>query len=224
MRVHLIEVRPLFCCSDLVGPGCLTLNSDKDSEVQCPKRLVMSTWRSSPFPVECRLALPDGRELSVVHKVTVSVCVGLFASIAMSMAMAVTRHDHGLELSPTWSWILTLVQVGALLAAGRGKGLGWLVGACVQICWITYAIFTSQHGFIPGCLLSFCIQGYSYLRASALSGGVPPATAATPTSDMPIDQQVLIKIKPQRRTAMTPVRHRQRSRRGVRDYRRLPRL
>jgi hypothetical protein len=102
------------------------------------------------------------------------------------MAMTATRQHSGLGLSPAWAWILTGFQVSALLAVGRGHGLGWLIGASVQVCWVTYAILTTQHGFIPGCVISLVVQGYSYLRTTRkprLPVAVPPGPGPVGRTD-----------------------------------------
>ncbi|MEV4754196.1 hypothetical protein AB0J86_03655 [Micromonospora sp. NPDC049559] len=93
------------------------------------------------------------------------VTAALAGAAALSVAMAATRRDHGLGLAPAWAWVLTSLQVSALFAAGRGQRTGWLFGASIQVCWITYAVLTSQYGFVPGCLVSLVVQGYSYRRA-----------------------------------------------------------
>lgn len=93
-----------------------------------------------------------------------AVIVAFAGSAALSAVMAATRRDHGIGLGPAWAWILTALQVTALYAVGRGHGVGWLLGAAVQLCWITYAVLTTQYGFVPGCVVSAMVQGYSYRR------------------------------------------------------------
>jgi hypothetical protein len=66
-----------------------------------------------------------------------------------------------------WAWVLTGLQVLALWAAGRGLRLGWLLGGTVQFPWIAYALLTDQVGFIPGCVVSACVQLHSYGAAVA---------------------------------------------------------
>ena len=66
-----------------------------------------------------------------------------------------------------WPWVLTSLQVLGLWAAGRGLRFGWLLGGTVQVPWIVYALATSQIGFIPGCVVSACVQLYSYVAAIA---------------------------------------------------------
>jgi hypothetical protein len=65
----------------------------------------------------------------------------------------------------TWPWVLTALQVLGLWAAGRGYRSGWLLGGTVQFPWIVYALLTSQIGFIPGCVVSACVQLSSYAAA-----------------------------------------------------------
>ena len=69
-----------------------------------------------------------------------------------------------------WPWVLTALQVLGLWAAGRGLRCGWLLGGTVQFPWIAYALLTNQIGFIPGCLVSACVQLYSYSAAVAPRG------------------------------------------------------
>ena len=66
-----------------------------------------------------------------------------------------------------WPWVLTGLQVLGLWAAGRGLRCGWLLGGTVQFPWIAYALLTNQIGFIPGCVVSACVQLYSYSAAVA---------------------------------------------------------
>jgi hypothetical protein len=69
-----------------------------------------------------------------------------------------------------WPWVLTALQVLGLWAAGRGLRCGWLLGGTVQFPWIAYALLTNQIGFIPGCVVSACVQLYSYAAAVAPRG------------------------------------------------------
>jgi hypothetical protein len=64
-------------------------------------------------------------------------------------------------------WVLTALQVFSLWVAGRGSRFGWLLGGTVQLPWIVYALVTNQIGFIPGCVVSACVQLYSYAAAVA---------------------------------------------------------
>jgi hypothetical protein len=69
-----------------------------------------------------------------------------------------------------WAWVLTALQVLGLWAAGRGRRFGWLLGGTVQFPWVVYALLTNQMGFIPGCVVSACVQFYSYAAVVAPRG------------------------------------------------------
>lgn len=73
------------------------------------------------------------------------------------------EYDSPLGAPPYWAWVLTGLQVVALWAAGSGRRWGWLLGGSVQLPWITYAVVTTQFGFIPGCVVSASVQLYSWL-------------------------------------------------------------
>jgi len=47
-----------------------------------------------------------------------------------------------------WSWLLTLVGVTGLWAAGSKKAWGWAIGMAAQGLWVAYAITTKQYGFL----------------------------------------------------------------------------
>lgn len=99
-------------------------------------------------------------------------CAGVI-SLALSALVAVTalHGDTRLGAPSYWAWLLTGMQVVALWAAGRKRSWGWLLGASVQPVWITYAMFTGQIGFIPGCAISAVVQAYSFLRSAGAGTG-----------------------------------------------------
>lgn len=47
-----------------------------------------------------------------------------------------------------WSWALTAIGVLGLFLAGSKNRLGWMIGIFAQVLWFTYAIATSQYGFL----------------------------------------------------------------------------
>jgi hypothetical protein len=99
---------------------------------------------------------------------------GAVASAALSGLMVALPSTDRLGVDGFWSWFLTGLQVLSLAAIARGRPAAWLLGATVQISWVTYAVLTAQHGFIPGCVLSLAVQVNSYLRTSgavAAAGG-----------------------------------------------------
>ena len=95
--------------------------------------------------------------------------VGLAASLGLSIAVVVSSaaDESSLGSPALWPWLLTGLQVLALWAAGRRLWWAWLLGACIQLPWIAYALMTHQIGFIPGCAISAVVQTYSYLHDSS---------------------------------------------------------
>jgi hypothetical protein len=87
------------------------------------------------------------------------------AAPAVSAVLVITAAatDTPLGAPQYWPWLLTGLQVLALWAAGRGRWWGWLLGATVQLPWISYALVTGQLGFIPGCAVSAAVQAHSFL-------------------------------------------------------------
>lgn len=52
-----------------------------------------------------------------------------------------------------WSWILTIVGVTGFILAGRRIWWAWYVNLLCQILWFTYAIVTTQYGFIAAAVV-----------------------------------------------------------------------
>jgi hypothetical protein len=100
----------------------------------------------------------------------------------MSAGMLLVEPGGALGVNQVWVWLLTTWQIAALAAVGRGHQGGWLHGASVQACWITYAIATGQYGFIPGSSLSIVVQVYSFISA----------TKPKPVVESPVDEPVLV--------------------------------
>ena len=94
--------------------------------------------------------------------------VALIAALSLSLVVVASglRQDSALGAPTVWPWLLTGLQVLSLWSAGRRYWWGWLMGGSVQLPWIAYAVMTDQIGFIPGCLISACVQLYSSLRNS----------------------------------------------------------
>ena len=91
--------------------------------------------------------------------------VGLGVATIVVAILAASAIDGSPLCAPGyWAWVLTGLQVAALRGAATGRSWGWLLGASVQLPWITYATVTAQFGFIPGCLISCAVQGHGYLR------------------------------------------------------------
>lgn len=59
-----------------------------------------------------------------------------------------------------WSWVLMLVGVTGLWAAGSRRSWGWLIGLGAQGLWVAYALSTEQLGF----LVSAAAYGTVYAR------------------------------------------------------------
>jgi len=112
----------------------------------------------------------DPGELKVITKSKHGMVYAAVASFALSSLVAITAL-HGetrLGVPSYWAWVLTGLQVLALWVAGRKRSWGWLLGASVQPVWITYAAFTGQLGFIPGCAVSAVVQAHSFLHAQRM--------------------------------------------------------
>jgi hypothetical protein len=58
-------------------------------------------------------------------------------SALVSVAVVLTPQPAiGTPVNPAWAWALTGCQVFGMWIAGRGRSIGWLVGAAVQPVWI----------------------------------------------------------------------------------------
>jgi hypothetical protein len=119
------------------------------------------------------------------HLINATICVVL--PILLSAGMLLVKHGGTLGVNQAWVWVMTAWQIGALAAIGRGWHGGWLHGASVQACWITYAIATTQYGFIPGSSLSIVVQLYSFIRAAK-----PEAHIAIDADAVVTDEPVLV--------------------------------
>lgn len=98
------------------------------------------------------------------HAVNAAITVVL--PIALSAGMLLVKPGGALGVNQAWVWLMTAWQISALAAVGRGWHGGWLHGASVQACWITYAFATTQYGFVPGSALSIFVQVYSFFSAT----------------------------------------------------------
>lgn len=56
-----------------------------------------------------------------------------------------------------WSILLSVGGVAGIWLAGRKSYWGWALGLAMQILWFTYAIVTTQYGFILSALAYRCI-------------------------------------------------------------------
>lgn len=94
---------------------------------------------------------------------------GLCAATCTSLIVVASAagDDSALGAPAVWPWLLTGLQVLSLWSAGRRHWWGWLMGGCVQLPWIAYALMTDQVGFVPGCLISALVQLSSFLRISS---------------------------------------------------------
>lgn len=99
--------------------------------------------------------------LRVGRRVDLALSIGIAA--VLSILMMLQHSTHGIGLPAQWSWILTVVQVLALGLVGQGLATGWLLGAAMQVSWISYASLTGQWGFVGGCTLSAIVQIRSYV-------------------------------------------------------------
>jgi len=86
-------------------------------------------------------------------------------AVSAVLVITVAATDTPRGAPQYWPWLLTGLQVLALWAAGAGRWWGWLLGAAVQLPWISYALVTGQLGFIPGCAVSAAVQTHSFLMS-----------------------------------------------------------
>lgn len=96
----------------------------------------------------------------------INATISVVLPILLSIGMLLVEPGGTLGVNQAWVWVMTAWQIGALAAVGRGWHGGWLHGASVQACWVTYAIATAQYGFIPGSALSIVVQVYSFISAT----------------------------------------------------------
>ncbi len=108
------------------------------------------------------------------QQLIINVAISFALPVVLSAGMLMVSPSGPLGVNPIWVWVLTAWQIGALAAAGRGHRAGWLHGSSVQACWITYALATTQYGFIPGSVLSIGVQLYSFRKAAESSPSVTP--------------------------------------------------
>lgn len=82
-----------------------------------------------------------------------------------------------------WSWLLTGVGVTGLYFAGRKRALGWGIGIAAQVLWFTYAVATTQWGFIVSCLAYGAVYARNFVawrreaRAPATKVMIVPSIA-----------------------------------------------
>ncbi len=87
-------------------------------------------------------------------------------------------------MSQWWSWALTAIGVTGLFLAGSSRKLGWAIGLGAQALWITYAIATSQWGFIASAFAYGGVYARNWWRwrqqERAASGSGEPTKAGQP--------------------------------------------
>jgi hypothetical protein len=63
-----------------------------------------------------------------------------------------------------WSWLLAIIGITGLWAAGSKKPWGWALNIGVQFLWIAFAINTGQYGFIVAAIAYGFVYGRNYLK------------------------------------------------------------
>lgn len=63
------------------------------------------------------------------------------------------------DVSQLWSWGLAVVGISGVYLTTKKLYAGYIVGVLVQVLWISYAIVSSQYGFILSAL------GFAWVNA-----------------------------------------------------------
>jgi hypothetical protein len=63
-----------------------------------------------------------------------------------------------------WSWILTVIGLTGWWLTGRRLWQGWAVACAVQVLWLSYALVTSQFGFIVAALAYGALAAHNLRR------------------------------------------------------------
>jgi hypothetical protein len=63
-----------------------------------------------------------------------------------------------------WSWVLAVIGVTGIYFVGRKTIWGWIVLLFNEVLWITYAVITSQYGFIFSAIAYAIVYVRSYLH------------------------------------------------------------
>jgi len=63
-----------------------------------------------------------------------------------------------------WSWVLAVIGVTGIYFVGRKTIWGWFVLMFNEILWITYAVITSQYGFIFSAIAYAVVYVRSYMH------------------------------------------------------------
>jgi len=63
-----------------------------------------------------------------------------------------------------WSWVLAVIGVTGIYFVGRKTIWGWIVLLFNEVLWITYAVITSQYGFIFSAIAYGIVYVRSYLH------------------------------------------------------------
>lgn len=81
------------------------------------------------------------------------------------------------DVSQLWSWGLAFVGISGVYLTTKKLYAGYIVGVLVQVLWISYAIVSSQYGFILSAL------GFAWVNALGWYRWTRNASA--PASDTP---------------------------------------
>lgn len=83
------------------------------------------------------------------------------------------------DVSQWWSWGLAAIGVTGVFLTTKKLYAGFIVGVLVQLLWISYAVASSQYGFIASALAFGWVNAlgwYRWTRNTPKSIGDIPAT------------------------------------------------
>lgn len=68
------------------------------------------------------------------------------------------------DVSQLWSWALAAIGVSGVFLTTKKLYAGFVVGVLVQLLWISYAIASSQYGFIASALAFGWVNALGWYR------------------------------------------------------------
>lgn len=81
-------------------------------------------------------------------------------------------------MTDVWSYGLAALSVYVTVLLGERKTSAWLVGVAQQFLWITYALVTTQYGFIISAVIFTVINARNYVKWRQLDREEARARAA----------------------------------------------
>ena len=67
-------------------------------------------------------------------------------------------------MNQLWPWLLSAVGITGIWLAGSHRTIGWIFGVAAQFLWITYAVLTSQWGFIASALAYTFVYSRNWIK------------------------------------------------------------